>query len=67
MKKVILKEQYLHYPVATELTFIDESEADRLIKEGTAKSIDNPPKDKMLRGAKNKGGKYVNQDNRKNT
>lgn len=56
MKKVILTQQYLGYPKGTELIFITDSEADELIAKDKAvsKSIDNPPKDKMLRNYKRK-------------
>lgn len=40
MKKVTLQTKYLQYPVDTELTFVDDSEADRLISEGIAKEVE---------------------------
>lgn len=56
MKTVILTQQYLGFSEGSELTFINDKEANDLISQNKAvpKSIDNPTKDKMIRRSKNK-------------
>jgi hypothetical protein len=56
MKIVILKEQYLNFKPGSELTFLVDSEAAELIDKDIAfyKSLDNAPKDKMIRKSKRK-------------
>lgn len=56
MKVVILTEEYRGFPKNTELTFLNDSDADNLIGDGIAlpKSIDDPPRDKMVRKRKTK-------------
>ncbi len=59
MKVVILKKQYLHFQPGQELSFVDDSQVDRLIDGGIArlkeeKGLEMPLKDKMIRRAKTK-------------
>lgn len=66
MKKVVLIKQYPlfpYYPPGTELSFMVDSQADKLVSKGiadyksekeTIKFLEKPPKDKMIKRSKTK-------------